>query len=207
MRWISCVVIAGALAGCDSGAPSCNDAVAKAFATTGGMDDKHADSTARMLVDTCKSQGWSGTVRTCLANAHDGRAADACFAKLDGAQMRLVRDKLAAETARLEAATAELRAQQAEIDARGAAAQVDRIEKDLDGLNDRVARAVSAVVDAQNEDDRAAALAKLKQLQAEQYTAKQRVEAARAAAVQAERMKGVHLSKECIDNPLARGCS
>jgi len=33
-----------------------------------------------------------------------------------------------------------------------------------------------------------------------------RIQEARNAAAKAERAKGVHISKECLDNPLAKGC-
>jgi hypothetical protein len=36
---------------------------------------------------------------------------------------------------------------------------------------------------------------------------KARAAAARAAAEKAERLKGVRVSKECMENPLAKGCS
>ena len=61
--------------------------------------------------------------------------------------------------------------------------------------------------DAQNDADRASAKARLIKLQQEQAEMKQRAAEARAAAERAERKKGVKISKECLDNPLAKGCS
>jgi len=36
---------------------------------------------------------------------------------------------------------------------------------------------------------------------------KANIAAAKAAAEHNERMKGVHVKQECLDNPLAKGCS
>ena len=77
----------------------------------------------------------------------------------------------------------------------------------VDELDTKVAGAVSAVTDAQNDADRASAKAKLVALQREQYEMKQRAKDAKAAADLAERKKGVKISKECMENPLAKGCS
>ena len=79
--------------------------------------------------------------------------------------------------------------------------------RELDDLDTKVTAAVTAVADAQNDADRAGAKAKLIALQREQAEMKQRAAAAKAAAERAERQKGVKISKECMDNPLAKGCS
>jgi hypothetical protein len=102
---------------------------------------------------------------------------------------------------------AEAAAAQAVKDAQDAKDKLDTIMKQLDDLDTKVGQAVSAVADAQNDADRASAKAKLIALQKEQYEMKQRAAAARAAADKAERLKGVKISKECMDNPLAKGCS
>jgi len=104
-------------------------------------------------------------------------------------------------------AKAELAATQAIKDAADATAKLEKIEHDLDDLNDRVAKSVNAVADAQNDADRASARSKLQQLQKEQYEMKQRAADAKAAAAKAERARGVHTSAECLANPLAKGCS
>jgi hypothetical protein len=59
---------------------------------------------------------------------------------------------------------------------------------------------------AQNDADREAAKAKLQALRKQKSEAAQRIDGAKAAAAKAERVKGVKISKECMDNPLARGC-
>ena len=102
---------------------------------------------------------------------------------------------------------AEAAAAQAVKDAEEAKQQLDRVMKDLDELDTKVGQAVTAVADAQNDADRANAKARLIALQKEQYEMKQRAAEARAKAEKAERLKGVKVSKECMDNPLAKGCS
>jgi hypothetical protein len=102
---------------------------------------------------------------------------------------------------------AEAEAAQAVHDANDAKEKLEKITKDLDDLNDKVSTAVNAVADAQNDADRASAKAKLVALQKEQFEMKQRAADAKAAAEKAERRKGVKVSKECLDNPLAKGCS
>ncbi|HTL36532.1 MAG TPA: hypothetical protein VL326_25540 [Kofleriaceae bacterium] len=115
-----------------------------------------------------------------------------------------MRDSEAADARRKKA---EAEAAQAVKDANDAKDKLDRIMKDLDDLDTKVGAAVSAVADAQNDADRASAKQRLIALQKEQYDMKQRAAAARAAAEKAERLKGVKISKECMDNPLAKGCS
>jgi hypothetical protein len=56
---------------------------------------------------------------------------------------------------------------------------VDRLARDLEELDKKVAAAVDSVVAAQNDADRAAAKAKLLELQKEKYEMEQRIEAAK----------------------------
>jgi hypothetical protein len=64
----------------------------------------------------------------------------------------------------------------------------------------------AAVKSAQTNADRAAAESKLAKLQQAQAEMQERIKAAKDAAARAERLKGVKISKECLDNPLAKGC-
>lgn len=73
-------------------------------------------------------------------------------------------------------------------------------------LDARVAKAVDAVVNAQNDSDRSAAKARLTALQREQSELQTRIAEAKAAAARAAREKGKTVRKECLDNPLAKGC-
>ena len=58
----------------------------------------------------------------------------------------------------------------------------------------------------QNAKDREAAMARLQALQKQQAEQSQRIAEAKAAAAKSERRKGVKISKECMENPLSRGC-
>ena len=102
---------------------------------------------------------------------------------------------------------AEAAAAQAIKDASDAKEKLAAVERDLAEIETKVGQAVNAVVEAQSDADRANAKARLQKLQQEQYEMKQRAAAARAAADKAERLKGVKISKECMENPLAKGCS
>jgi colicin import membrane protein len=102
---------------------------------------------------------------------------------------------------------AEAVAEQAKKDAREAQEAVDKLQKDLGDLQTRVDVAVDNVVSAQNDADRASAKAKLDALKREKYEMEQRIAEAKAKAARAERLKGVKIKQECLDNPLAKGCS
>lgn len=103
--------------------------------------------------------------------------------------------------------TAEQQAAQAVKDAQEAKAALERATQELSDLDGKVTAAVTAVADAQNDADRASAKARLIALQREQAELKSRLTAATLALQKAESLKGVTISKECKDNPLAKGCS
>jgi uncharacterized protein YqfA (UPF0365 family) len=92
-------------------------------------------------------------------------------------------------------------------EAKDAQEKVEKLSNDLADLDKKVNSAVDAVMTAQNDADRNSARANLEKLRREKFEMEQRIQAARAAAAKAERAKGVHLSKECLENPLAKGCS
>jgi hypothetical protein len=85
---------------------------------------------------------------------------------------------------------------------------------DINEQDNRLKAAESAVTVAQTDADRKAAQANLVAAQAnldrlrkQKIEAEQRQAAAAASAAKAERAKGLHISKECQDNPLAKGCT
>jgi colicin import membrane protein len=83
-------------------------------------------------------------------------------------------------------------------------AQLDREFQDLNkGLND----AQSAVSAAKTVADRESAQNRLNELRNQKLEMERRIQKAKDDAATAERRKGVHLSKECLENPLAKGCS
>lgn len=102
---------------------------------------------------------------------------------------------------------AEASAREAEKQAHEAAERVDKLSRDLEDLDKRLTGAVDSVIAAQTDADRSAARARLEQLRKEKAEMEARIAAAKAAAEKAQRQKGVKISKECQDNPLAKGCS
>jgi len=88
-----------------------------------------------------------------------------------------------------------------------AQALLEKAQKDLDENAAKVDKAISDVGAAQDAVALKAAQQRLQELQREQAEIRQRVEAAKAAAEHAQRLKGVHISDECKNNPLAKGCS
>lgn len=92
-------------------------------------------------------------------------------------------------------------------DAEEAKTKLETAVRELDELNAKVTAALTALTDAKTDADRAATKAQLWQLQKDQTDLKQRVDTARRAAEAVQRPTDVKLSKECVDNPLAKGCS
>ncbi|MCX5744653.1 MAG: hypothetical protein NT062_19365 [Proteobacteria bacterium] len=80
------------------------------------------------------------------------------------------------------------------------------IERDLHEVDVKIEAAVSNVVAATSDADQAVANAKLETLRESKAELETRLAAAKADAARAERMRGVKISKECLDNPLAKGC-
>jgi hypothetical protein len=87
-----------------------------------------------------------------------------------------------------------------------AMARIQALEQTAADMIVRINEAIAIIDAAQNDADRAAAAAKLKALAREQAELEQRVRAAKEAARKTEERKGVKVSKECLDNPLAKGC-
>ncbi len=79
-------------------------------------------------------------------------------------------------------------------------------KKQVDDMAKQVDAAVAAVAAAKNDKELALAKAKLDELQKQRAKLATDIAAAKANAEKAERTRGVHVSKECIDNPLAKGC-
>ena len=83
---------------------------------------------------------------------------------------------------------------------------MDALEAAQSEMISQINNAITAVKSAQTNADRAAAESKLAKLQQAQAEMQERIKAAKDAAARAERLKGVKISKECLDNPLAKGC-
>ena len=102
---------------------------------------------------------------------------------------------------------AQAAAEKAQADAKTAADEYDKVHKALEEQQAKLDEAIKMVADAKTEAALAAAQAKLLDLQKQRAAAQADVAAAKQAAEQAARAQGVHISKECLDNPLAKGCS
>lgn len=102
--------------------------------------------------------------------------------------------------------TAQRYAAEALKDAAEAMERVEALSRDLDAFAVKLDAAINDVTSAQNDADRKAATEKLRALQNERAEMKARIAAAKAAAARAERRKGSVVSKECMNNPLAKGC-
>lgn len=85
--------------------------------------------------------------------------------------------------------------------------KVEALQRELDDLSARTGAAIDSLVAAQNDADRSAAKAKLEALRKEQAEMKMKLEAAKARAQRAQRKQGTPVSAECLDNPLAKGCT
>jgi multidrug efflux pump subunit AcrA (membrane-fusion protein) len=186
-----------ALAGCGD-APSCEDA----FHKFGKAADISNDE-MKAAVAACTKDGYAGDTRRCIAKATSLDELEPCVEKEPGFS-RLEKDRRESELLKQRA---EKLAEQAMHDAQEAQDQVVRLSKDLTDLGAKVDAAVDALASAQNDADRAAARAKLDELRQQRAALEMRVKAVRDAAERAQRAKGVTISKECLDNPLAAGCN
>jgi chromosome segregation ATPase len=162
----------------------------------------------RELAKSCVATKWSAAVIECVKTATE---LTTCRDKMTTdqrsgyVQIAMVAEKAEADLAALK--KAEEHATQSVEEAREAQAIVERLEQDATDLQKRMTEATDAVVGAQSQADRDAAKAKLDQLQKEKAEIDARIATAKANAARAERKKGATISKECLDNPLAKDCN
>jgi chromosome segregation ATPase len=121
------------------------------------------------------------------------------------AVLKQVEADMKAEEARLQMEVERLRA--ADREAREAKAQIERLQQDLAETDHEVAAAIDAVVAAQTQADRDSAMAKLDTVRREKAQLESTMAAKKAALDKAKRTQPRELSRECLDNPLAKGCS
>jgi hypothetical protein len=118
-----------------------------------------------------------------------------------------IQRKRASEAAEEAAEIAKKASAQAVEDARVARKQVDDLMRQTKDLDDKVTVAIDAVGKAKSLSEQRAAQAELDKLRQQKIEMDARMAAARDAAEKAKRREGIHLSKECLENPLAKGCS
>jgi hypothetical protein len=102
---------------------------------------------------------------------------------------------------------AERVAKQAVQEAQAAQDRVDQLAREIREQDQQLADAEAAVRNAQTDEERKAAQLKLDKLRQQRIEIEKRIHKEKLAADKSERAKGVHLSKECLENPLAKGCS
>jgi hypothetical protein len=92
--------------------------------------------------------------------------------------------------------------------AQAAKNELDKLMLELDELDYKVAQAITAIAEAENDADRAAAKARLRQWMQQQYEMKQQAAASRAVAHRGARTTRccMCVPRQCIENPLAKGC-
>lgn len=182
------------LAGC-SHPPDCATTVTKAADAMKIHDLVDVKALTRM----CAS-GWSAKQRQCIADANDIGHVAACVPDL------VTYEAMQAREAELAAKRAEALADLAADDATLAQMELAKVQADVEALNAKVDAAADAVVKAQNDNDRAAAKARLDALRQDKAALDVRMDAAKTAASRAQRAKGITISKECLDKPLAKDC-
>ena len=101
---------------------------------------------------------------------------------------------------------AEAAAAQAVKDIQAAKDELDKLMRELDELDDQIARAVNASAEAKNDADRAAAEARLRQLKEQYEEMKQRAMLSRALADRGKDVKCVCIPRRCMDHPQAKSC-
>jgi DNA repair exonuclease SbcCD ATPase subunit len=83
---------------------------------------------------------------------------------------------------------------------------VDQLSQDMRDQDARLSAAEEVVRTARADAERQSAQANLDRLRQHKLEMEKRIQEARNAAAKAERAKGMHISRECLDNPLAKGC-
>lgn len=101
---------------------------------------------------------------------------------------------------------AEKEAARAREEADAAAKKLDDLMKKLEDIDKQTSQAIEGLTNAQNDADRVAATAKLEEARKAKAQLEAELATAKAEAERAQRLRGVKISKECIDNPLAKGC-
>lgn len=155
------------------------DAVAKAVKQGGVSGDEQA-----ILAQVCQDKQWSGDLRGCLGRATSNEDASSCL-------------KPVMEDVTLANAEAA-----ANAGAKRATLQLQQLQPELEALTNEVNVAVDAVVSSTTDEERTKAQAALTVVRTKKADLEAKISAASAIA----RTKRVHISRECLDNPLAAGC-
>ena len=113
----------------------------------------------------------------------------------------------AADVANANAEADRKAALEAQAIAKEAQDRVDKLSRDMKEQDAQLDAAQQKLTTAQTDADRRAAQANLDRLRQQKIEMEKRIQEAKDKAAKAERARGVHLSKECLENPLAKGCA
>ena len=135
-----------------------------------------SDGEQATITTACETNKWSGDVRGCLGRSRSKNDAVTCLKPV---------------MADIEIARAAMPG------AKAASEHLDDLRDQLVGAGRDVDAAIDAVVTASSDPDRSQAQAALAAVRARKADLEAKIMATKA---------GVHVSRECLDNPLAAGC-
>jgi len=144
-------------------------------------------------------------ISACHGNNNDAAPQGSAAAPTVDQAVERARAEHADAQQKLEAALAE--AKKAQADAELAADKFAKAEKAFDAQQAKLDAAIKMIANAKTDAERNAARARLAELQKQLAAAQAEIAATKEVADHAERAKGVHIRQECLDNPLAKGCS
>lgn len=156
----------------------------------------------KAVTESCRTLSWSTEMHDCVANAEDSKAGlRACDDLLSPAQMTAVKDALMPKVVAPARPTKDPTTAVAEAEAKLAVIEQDK-QKTVAELELLVAEVKAAKTEQAREQ------AQLRTAEIEKLVAAldERIVEAKAEVASAKRRKGVTVSKECLDNPLAKGC-
>lgn len=166
--------------------------------------------TAKTVTESCRTQHWSTELIDCVEKADDSKAGlRKCEELFTPAQTAAITDALTPKTATAPTGDAEraARAKQAAIERDQAASELAELEKAHRAADAKVASAREALAAAKTAAEREAATAVVHQHEQAVAELAAQVKTAMAKLARAERLRGVAVTKECLDNPLAKGCN
>ena len=148
------------------------------------LDPEHPDSALDKLLDKMKGPKCATMENKC------------------GKKKRAGGDEDAAKRA----TAAEEAAEAARRVAKDAAATIEKMQGELTEIATQVDKATADLAAATDKAARDLAQQKLTELQKMKTAMEAKLAEAKTMAASAKRAQGVHVSKECMDNPLAKGC-
>lgn len=158
---------------------------------------------SKAVTESCRTLSWSAEMHDCVAKADDSKAGlRACDELLSPDQLTAVKDALMPK-----AVPADVRdTKDATTAIAEAEAKLQRIEQDRAKVKLELDAYIEEVSSAKTKDERDKAEQIALQMKEMVALLDERIDEAKAEVAKAKRRKGVTISKECLDNPLAKGC-